>query len=137
MQLEGRPPVEAGGPEDCGKTPPEAHCNTKYFSMLAPRFHSLFAGLERAYGKYTDIARDQSRGDGKLKGAAATVRAAVTDQLWSEHLAGRDGLGIIPIRDDSTAVFGGYRYRCLQRYRSQSYSVCNCACEVAADCVPQ
>jgi hypothetical protein len=107
MQFEGGPPVvQAGSPEDGGKAPPDHHCNTKNFANLGQSFHALFAGLERAHGTYTNIARDQSRSDGKLKGTAVTVRAPVTDELWAEHLAGRAGIGIIPIRDDSTAVFG-------------------------------
>jgi hypothetical protein len=73
---------------------------------LAPRFHPLFAGLERAHGKYSNIERDQSRSDGKRKGVATTVREPVTDELWVAHLAGVSGIGIIPIRDDSTCVFG-------------------------------
>jgi hypothetical protein len=71
---------------------------------LASRFHKLFAGLERAYGTYNNIS--QEREDGKLKGDAVTVRQPVTDALWQAHLEGKNGVGIIPIRDDNTVVFG-------------------------------
>jgi len=98
--------VEAGSPEDGGKIPPEQHCSTKNLAKLASRFYALFAGLERAHGVYTHIARDQSRSDGKLKGQATTVRAPVTDELWAAHLAGGAGIGVIPIRDDNTVLFG-------------------------------
>lgn len=69
-------------------------------------FHALFAGLERAHGAYNNITLDQERSDGKRKGIAVTKREPVTDDLWAQHLAGKYGIGIIPIRDDSTCVFG-------------------------------
>lgn len=73
---------------------------------LAPRFHALFAGLERAHGAYQNIDFDHARSDGKYKGEAVTKREPVTDALWQQHLDGNYGVGIIPIRDDSTVVFG-------------------------------
>lgn len=75
-------------------------------NSLAPRFHALFAGMERAHGSYLNINWDQARSDGKYKGDAVTKREPVTDDLWAQHLAGQYGIGIIPIRDDSTCVFG-------------------------------
>jgi uncharacterized ion transporter superfamily protein YfcC len=39
-------------------------------------------------------------------GEAVTVTGEVTEALWEQHLSGRQGIGIIPIRDDSTCVFG-------------------------------
>lgn len=74
--------------------------------VLAARFHALFAGMERAHGTYNKIGVDTSREDGKLKGKAYTLRQPVTDELWEGHLNGTNGIGIIPIRDDDTAVFG-------------------------------
>lgn len=71
---------------------------------LAPRFHALFAGCERGHGTYTNI--NQTREDGKRTGTAVTIREPATTELWAQHLAGKTGLGIIPIRDDSTVVFG-------------------------------
>jgi len=76
-------------------------CGSK---SLACRFHELFAGLERAHGTYGDL--DQTREDGKRTGKAITVREAVTDELWAAHLAGKTGIGIVPIRDDASCVFG-------------------------------
>lgn len=75
-------------------------------ATLAPRFHALFAGMERAHGTYTNINWDQARADGKYTGNATTKREPVTDALWEQHLAGKYGLGVIPIRDDSTCLFG-------------------------------
>lgn len=71
---------------------------------LAPRFRALFNGLDRAHGTYNNI--DNTREDGKRQGKAVTKREPVTDELWAGHLAGKNGIGIIPIRDDSTVVFG-------------------------------
>lgn len=72
--------------------------------QLAVRFHALFAGLERGHGTYNNI--DNTRDDGKRTGKAVTLRQPVTDELWLSHLAGRSGIGIVPIRDDNTVVFG-------------------------------
>jgi hypothetical protein len=73
-------------------------------NLLAPRFRALFSGLERAHGTYSNI--DTTREDGKRTGKAVTKREPVTDELWAGHLAGKNGIGIIPIRDDGTVVFG-------------------------------
>ncbi len=74
---------------------------------LASRFMSAFAGMSMAYGTY-DMARPQVReSDGKREGYALTKRAPVTEELWARHLSGDMGLGIIPIREDSTCLFGG------------------------------
>ena len=64
----------------------------------------LFAGLPRAYGTYkTDGALAPGA---KRKGDARTMQQPVTKELWAQHLAGEIQLGIVPIRDDSTCVFG-------------------------------
>ena len=75
-------------------------------AILAPRFRTLFAGLERAHGEYRNITVDERRADGKCKGQAITKPEPVTDALWASHLEGTTGIGIIPIRDDNTSVFG-------------------------------
>jgi hypothetical protein len=59
--------------------------------------------MSTAYGTY-DV--NSSRDDGKKVGVAQTKRAPVTLALWEDHLAGGHGLGIVPIREDSTCVFG-------------------------------
>lgn len=79
--------------------------NTTTYTM-ATQFHALFAGCERAHGSYGELSLDQGRSDGKIKGRAVTKREPVTYQLWEQHLGGKYGIGIIPIRDDSTCVFG-------------------------------
>ena len=63
--------------------------------------------MTKAYGSYNNIAVDNTRNDGKLKGRdISTLRQPVTDDLWEEHLKGKNGIGIIPIREDNSACFG-------------------------------
>ncbi len=83
---------------------------------LAEKFRSIFAGLDRAHGTYAIPEGTTPDGKGKIKGRAIThpfkkkdgslTDGAVTLELWQRHLAGDYGLGIVPIRDDATCVFG-------------------------------
>jgi hypothetical protein len=68
----------------------------------ARRMATLFDGLKRAYGTYRITGVDGS----KQVGEAVTVTGEVTDQLWLDHLAGKNGIGVVPIRDDSSCRFG-------------------------------
>lgn len=65
-----------------------------------------FAGLERAHGTYEIGAGTRADAKNKLKGKALTKLEPVTEELWELHLAGKRGLGIVPIRDDATCTFG-------------------------------
>ena len=71
---------------------------------IAQEFFTRFAGLNRAYGTYNITG--QSGPTGKVEGSAATVREPPTPELWAKHLAGKQGVGIVPICDDSSCVFG-------------------------------
>lgn len=71
---------------------------------LVERLAALFAGATEAHGTY--VVTGTERADGKKKGTPKTVREPVTLALWEEHIAGGTGLGIIPIRSDSTASWG-------------------------------
>lgn len=62
-----------------------------------------FAGLPRAYGIYQITEEKES---GKKVGKAITKREPVTEELWQGHLEGKQGIGIVPVRDDGTCVFG-------------------------------
>lgn len=75
---------------------------------LAEQFLQLFAGLQRSHGIYVVPAGAQGGGKGKLHNTswARTVQKQVTEQLWEQHLVGTIGLGIVPIRDDATCLFG-------------------------------
>jgi hypothetical protein len=94
------------GPTKKSQHSPIVPPDTKSVTDLAPRFHALFAGCERAHGTYGAISLDKGRNDGKVKGQAATRREPLTDALWAQHLAGTYGVGVIPIRDDSTCTWG-------------------------------
>ena len=68
------------------------------------KFKSIFYGLDRAYGQYKS---DGQLVNGKAGGQAFIKKAPVTDQLWIDHIEGKDpSLGIIPIRDDSKCIWG-------------------------------
>lgn len=85
-------------------------------------FARIFAGLSRSSGRYVvpdDAVPDEH---GKLLGPRWTSTEPVTPALWRAHLSGEPttlfdeergrsvtgalGLGIVPIRDDGTVVFG-------------------------------
>lgn len=70
----------------------------------AQRFMTLFAGLPRAYGIYKTPMNLPA--GSKRKGDAKTMQEPVTEPLWQQHLDGDIQLGIVPIRDDATCVFG-------------------------------
>jgi len=65
-------------------------------------FMALFAGLERAHGTF--IIKEMK--GAKNIGKAFTQKKPVTAELWTDHFTGKQGLGIIPLRDDSTVLFG-------------------------------
>ena len=63
---------------------------------LAARFGNLFRGNTRSYGEYIE---------GK-KSPARTVKSKKYDiKNFQDHLDGKVGLGIVPIRDDTTCWF--------------------------------
>lgn len=68
---------------------------------------SLFEGYAEAYGTHGATKKSASKG-GKLeiKASAKTLREPVTVQLWERHLAGDLPIGIIPIRDNFTCLWG-------------------------------
>ncbi|MBL8576353.1 MAG: hypothetical protein JNK47_03940 [Mesorhizobium sp.] len=70
----------------------------------AGKLEALFDGYSKAHGKY-EVKRVNDKG--KNEGRAVTVREPVTEALWQAHIDGTGaGLGIIPLRDDFTAVWG-------------------------------
>jgi hypothetical protein len=70
---------------------------------LAKQFHNVFNGLDRAYGTYQVHTK---KANGKQVGDAVTLKKPVTPNLWHDHLTGKQGIGIIPINDDSNCNFG-------------------------------
>ncbi len=71
------------------------------------QFASLFAGLTRAKGRYVSTSDPSQVVVGeKTKGKATTVSEPVVLTDYARHLAGEVSLGIVPVRDDGTCVFG-------------------------------
>ena len=73
-------------------------------SDLAARFMALFDGLERSYGVF-DVNGSRER-DGKKTGKVTSLQNKVTEDVWRSHLKGKQSIGIVPIKDDSTCYFG-------------------------------
>ena len=77
---------------------------------LAQRFFVLFAPGETGHGYYTligDGVREDCTTEGKLDNAVKGFsKKPVTPDLWLQHLSGKRGLGIVPIRKDGTVRFG-------------------------------
>ena len=70
----------------------------------AARLLTRFAGLNRAHGHYQPYGAEKP--SGKQDGSANTIHHPVTVELWQGHLEGIYGVGIVPIRDDATCVWG-------------------------------
>jgi hypothetical protein len=76
-------------------------------ATVAERLHRRFAGLDRAHGRYLVPAGARADARGKVVGATiSTERTGPTVELWERHLAGDYGLGVVPVRDDDTCVWG-------------------------------
>ena len=68
------------------------------------KLKNIFEGLDRAYGQYKS---GDPKSNGKLGGQAFIQKETVPDSLWIKHLEGEEpALGIIPITDDSTCIWG-------------------------------
>lgn len=65
---------------------------------------SLFSGFTKAYGTYSSELRAEENGV-KLKGRAMSLSRDVTPELWEKHISGEQGLGIIPINEESRVKF--------------------------------
>lgn len=74
-------------------------------SDLTERFAARFAGLDRVHGCYR-LPKQAATPGQKQQGNAVTKREPPTLALYQAHLAGAYGLGIVPIRDDGTVVWG-------------------------------
>lgn len=72
--------------------------------QIAQEFYDLYRGLPRAHGVYIVGKLDEAKG--KVAGRAETVLESTTVQKWDDHLQGKVGIGIIPIRDDATVRWG-------------------------------
>lgn len=82
----------------------------------AAKFMALFAGLERAHGFYPKDLKQEESGKRVSTTEPKTKRAPVTLELWEKHVSGEQMLGIIPIRDDNTCVFGAIDIDAYQNF---------------------
>lgn len=71
---------------------------------LAQRFFALYQGLPRAYGAYQTGQINPDTG--KMGGKARTEIGAYSADLWILHLDAKQGLGVVPINDDSMCRWG-------------------------------
>jgi len=69
----------------------------------AQSFYNLFLGNNRAHGTFQVSAE---RSDGKKKGVAKVLQEQTTVTHWQDHLNGKVGLGIIPIKDNDHCHWG-------------------------------
>ena len=72
---------------------------------MVEKFIEIFQGLDIAYGEYY-LEGDKDQKTGKEKGRAVTKRAPLTQELFQKHLNGEINLGVIPIRQDNTCIWG-------------------------------
>jgi hypothetical protein len=73
--------------------------------LLIKRLAKRFSGLDRAHGIYGGTLQKDPR-KGKIMGKAKTVKEQVTLDKWEAHIKGESGLGIVPVKDDGTCLFG-------------------------------
>ena len=71
---------------------------------FAERFFNIYRGLDRARGKNKTSTRINSKG--KRESTNQTLHEAYNVECWEKHLAGSEGLGVIPINDDGMCVWG-------------------------------
>ena len=71
---------------------------------LAPSFFELYSGFDRARGQTVLLGDVTAKGKHEAK--STTVKEAPTEEHWEDHLAGKTGLGICPLRDDGTVSWG-------------------------------
>lgn len=75
---------------------------------IVRRFCTLFSGYSKAYGTFEIKKADEK---GKMAGTAKTIRGLASAEVYERHLSGVGaGLGIVPLRDDDTVVFGAIDY---------------------------
>lgn len=71
---------------------------------LESRLYSLYGGLHRARGKNEILKSVDEKG--KRRSKNFTLHEVYEESSWKIHLEGREGLGVIPIRDDATCNWG-------------------------------
>jgi hypothetical protein len=72
----------------------------------AQRIMELFAGSETTSGTHGTPYLDETGIKWAIKKGAKTYPIPVTEDLWKQHLEGKRPLGVIPIKSDSTCIWG-------------------------------
>lgn len=67
------------------------------------KFSNIFDGFSGAYGTFEIVAHNEDKN--KEEGKAVTIRASLEPQNWKDHLEGKTGLGVVPLRDNNTCLF--------------------------------
>lgn len=80
------------------------HSNNDQGLSTTARFATRFTGLQRVHG--VCLKPPQTEPGKKAEARCWTAKEPVTDALYVAHLEGRAGLGIVPIRDDNTCMWG-------------------------------
>lgn len=105
MAEEKKGPQEADNCGPRGVSKSQSLTSVPDTALLAGRFMALFSGLQRAHGWYSIDTQRNTDGP-KIEGKAVTVREQVTADKWQAHLEGRAGIGIVPVTDAGTCVWG-------------------------------
>lgn len=71
---------------------------------ISEQFMQLFKGSDFAHGITTVTGKTSDKGKAEVR--CRTVNGPTNVELWEKHLKGEQGLGIIPIRSDSTCGWG-------------------------------
>lgn len=72
----------------------------------AQRMMDLFAGRSSAHGTHGHPVKKAGTSKWEIKSTARSLREPVTVELWEQHLAGTRPLGVIPVREDNTCLWG-------------------------------
>lgn len=67
---------------------------------------ALFAGSETHSGTHGIPDLDPNGVKWTIKRTAKTLKVPVTEALWQQHIDGKRPLGVVPIRGDSTCLWG-------------------------------
>jgi hypothetical protein len=67
------------------------------------RLQRLFQGSSKSHGVYTPPSEQLV---GKEKGTATTAPGPATADHWHAHLEGKTGVGVCPLLEDGTCIFG-------------------------------
>lgn len=77
---------------------------------VAARLLALFLGSEGAHGTHGVPEVVAGEPKASIQRTARTVRGPATEAIWQDHIDGKTPLGVIPIRQDSTCLWGAIDY---------------------------